>query len=145
MKNRTSKFDELFNTLQGPLFSDLNCPVQYNFTLELVTVLEEYSTICLTEFESEKFKIFTAHLRNFYLNKNHIYFLGAISNFQLYLLSEITPQLTNNPCESLNAILQNNYNLGHIDLSSMVSGIYNFFSERRDKFRIFNAGFKITK
>ena len=79
------------------------------------------------------------------MTPNHIYFLGAISNFQLDLLTELTPQLTNNPCESLNAILQNKYNLGHINLSSMVSGIYNFFSERRDKFRIFNAGLKVAK
>ena len=145
LKNKSPKFEELFNTLQGLLFCDLNCPIQYNFSLQLVTCLEECSTEYLNEFDSEKFKISTAYFRTYYLTPNHIYFLGAISNFQLDLLTELTPQLTNNPCESLNAILQNKYNLGHINLSSMVSGIYNFFSERRDKFRIFNAGLKVAK
>ena len=63
---------------------------------------------------------------NNYFTVGRINFLGQVSNFQIDLLTEITPQLTNNPCESLNLVLQNKYNLGHVYFATMVSGIPDF-------------------
>ena len=78
----------------------------------------------------------------FYFLPNSQYFLGEISNFHIDLLTEVTPQLTNNPCESLNAVLQNTNNIVHINYCSMVAGIHKFYYERRDSIVFFQQSLK---
>ena len=50
-------------------------------------------------------------------------------NKQFYLdnLTEISPILTNNTCESLNSLLQFKFSVGHINKTKLVAGIKEFF------------------
>ena len=89
--------------------------------MKLLTTLEEFCELFLVGHEALNFKKFLFYIKNSYFKPNHNFFLGNISNFHIDLLTEVTPQLTNNPCECLNAVLQNKYSLGHVNYSSMVA------------------------
>ena len=145
LKNRSKILNSYLKNLFGLLYCNLSCPIQLDLSLKLLTCLEEFCDISLSEHESVNFKKFLVYVQKFYFLPNSQYFLREISNFHIDLLTEVTPQLTNNPCESLNAVLQNTYNIGHINYCSMVAGIHKFYYERRDKYRIFSAGLKIAK
>ena len=145
LKNRSTVLNSYIKTIYGLLFCNQSCPVQYDLSMKLLTTLEECCELFLVEHEALNFKKFLFYIKNSYFKPNHNFFLGNISNFHIDLLTEVTPQLTNNPCECLNAVLQNKYSLGHVNYSSMVAGIHDFFFERRNKFRIFKAGLKIAK
>ena len=89
----------------------------------------ECSDLFLSTSESPKFKEFLVHIKTTYLTFGKVHFLGQVTNFHIDLLTEVEPQLTNNPCESLNFVLQNKYNLGHINYATMLSGIHAFFQQ----------------
>ena len=57
----------------------------------------------------------------------------------------IFSQLSNNVSESLNAVLQNCYKRGFINKSALAEGLHTFYSDRRDKYRIFLSGQKVNK
>ena len=48
-----------------------------------------------------------------------------------------TPQMTNNPAESLNRVLKSNYDAGRISRSDLAEGLHNFFHARRLKMQVF--------
>ena len=145
LKNRSAKLNYYLDTINGLLYCNLNCPVQLELSLNILNNFFSSSDFFLSTSESPKFQEFLIYIKTTYFTVGKVHFLGQVSNFHIDLLTEVTPQLTNNPCESLNSVLQNKYNLGHINYATMVSGIHAFFSERRDKYRIFKAGLKIAK
>ena len=107
-------------------------------------ILNDLTFIVPNELERVKFKKFLDYINNTYLTKNHHFFLGLISNFQEELLGDWFPQLSNNVSE-LNAVLNTIFKRGFITKAACVEGIHTFYSDRRDKFRIFNDGNKANK
>ena len=95
--------------------------------------------------ERIKFTKFLNYLNNNYLKQSHHFFLGEISNFQEELLGDWFPQLSNNVSESLNSVLNTIYRRGFINKAACVEGIHTFYSDRRDKYRIFIDGNKANK
>ena len=89
--------------------------------------------LIVNEIEQESFLKFLNYLKTSYLKPTHAFFLGKISNFQLELLGNWYPQLSNNVSESLNAVLQNCYKRGFINRSALAEGLHSFYSKRRDK------------
>ena len=71
--------------------------------------------------------------------------LSKVSNFQGELLGDWFPQLSNNVSESLNAVLQNCYKRGFVNNSALAEGLHTFYSDRRDKYRIFVTGEKVNQ
>ena len=71
--------------------------------------------------------------------------MREVSNFQQELLGDFCPQLSYNVSKSLNAVLQNCYKRGFINKSALAEGLHTFYSDRRDKYRIFLSGQKVNK
>ena len=55
------------------------------------------------------------------------------------------PQLSNNVSESLDSILNNVFNRGFVNRAACVEGLNKFYSDRWDKFRVFQDGNKRNK
>ena len=110
----------------------------------LDTIIHDLPLI-VNEIEQESFLKFLNYLKTSYLKPTHAFFLGKISNFQLELLGNWYPQLSNNVSESLNAVLQNCYKRGFINRSALAEGLHSFYSDRRDKYRVFMNGQKVNK
>ena len=108
-------------------------------------IIDEIHIFVPNEGEQQKFLLFLQYLKKSYLKPTSPFFLGEISNFQKELLGDWFPQLSNNVCESLNAILQNCYKRGYINRPSLVEGLHTFYSDRRDKYRVFISGQKVNK
>jgi hypothetical protein len=66
------------------------------------------------------------------------------SEFKVYVIGDWYPQLSNNVSESLNAVLQNCYKRGFINKAALAEGLHSFYSDRRDKYRIFISGQKVN-
>ena len=146
LKNRSKEVDALFKTINGILYLDLSCEFQYSMVVNFMNnILNDLTFIVPNELERVKFKKFLDYINNTYLTKNHHFFLGSISNFQEELLGDWFPQLSNNVSESLNAVLNTIFKRGFITKAACVEGIHTFYSDRRDKFRIFNDGNKANK
>jgi hypothetical protein len=73
---------------------------------------------------------FTTYLRQNWFNPNNIHFLGFYSNFHKELLDTVTPQVTNNPAESLLRVLKSQYDAGQIGKEACANGIHKFFMGR---------------
>ena len=58
-------------------------------------------------------------------------FVGSFSNFHQDILSEITPQITNNCSESLNASLKKFFTSGYNPKYKVAEGIRNFYEQKR--------------
>ena len=146
LKNRSHKINELFVTVQGLLFLDLNCDFQHNLALNFLNdIINDLPFLVPLETERTNFLKFLNYFRTNYLTRDQKYFLGKISNFQNELLEGWYPQLSNNVSESLNAVLNNIYKRGFINKGTCVEGIHTFNSDRRDKLRIFLDGNKAHK
>ena len=146
LKNRSHKINELFVTVQGLLFLDLNCDFQHNLALNFLNdIINDLPFLVPLETERTNFLKFLNYFRTNYLTRDQKYFLGKISNFQNELLGDWYPQLSNNVSESLNAVLNNIYKRGFINKGTCVEGIHTFHSDRRDKVRIFLDGNKAHK
>ena len=100
-----------------------------NFIDNIITDLP----IIVNEIEQQSFLKFLSYLKKSYLKPSPPFFLGKMLNFQLELLGDWYPQLSNNVSESLNAVLQNCYKRGFINRSALIEGLNTFYSDRRDK------------
>ena len=89
-----------------------------------------------------KWKEFTKYLLKNWFNLANINFIGSHSNYHKELLYNETPQMTNNPAESLNRVLKSNYDAGRISRSDLAEGLHNFFHARRLKMQVFLNGEK---
>ena len=132
LKNRSAKLNYYLDTIHGLLYCNLNCPVQLELSLNTLNNFFSSSGF-FQNFKNfsriPKFQEFLINIKTTYFTVGKVHFLGRVSNFHIDLLTEVTPQLTNNPCESLNSVLQNKYNLGHINYATMLSGIHAFFQQ----------------
>ena len=141
LKNRSPEVNALFKTITGILFLNLNCPLQFYLAENFISsIFNEILTIIPNDEEREKFVKFLNYFKKNYLNKKSVFFLGKVSNFQEELLGDWFPQLSNNVSESLNAVLQNCYKRGFVNNSASAEGLHTFYSDRRDKYRIFVTG-----
>ena len=146
LKNRSEELDAHFTTLNGLLFLDLKCDFQYNMAINFFdSIVNDLEFLVSNELERVKFTKFFNYFRNNYLNKNHKFFLGKISNFSEELTGNWSPQLSNNVLESFNSVLNNIYKRSFINKATCVEGIHKFYSDRRDKFRVYLDGNKANK
>ena len=146
LKNRSKELTELFTTINGLLFLNLACNIQFSMAQTFIDqIIAQIDFLLPKESERPKFLLFLHYFKNNYLNPQHKFFLGKISNFQAELLGDWYPQLSNNVNESLNSILNTVFNRGFVNRASCVEGLHKFYSNRRDKYRVFQDGNKRNK
>ena len=138
LKNHSKELNALFTTINGLLFLNLRCVTQFSMANTFLdNIISEIDFLLTKPQERTKFLEFLHYLKNNYFNIEHRYFLGKISNFQDELLGDWYPQLSNNVSESLNSVLNSVFNRGFVNRGACVEGLKIFYSNRRDKYRVF--------
>ena len=67
------------------------------------------------------------YLMKVWFNPNSVHFAGKSSNFFVDIESEATPQLTNNPMESLNKTIKSLFKVGFINKKAFAKGMLQFY------------------
>ena len=78
-----------------------------------------------------QFRKFLAYVRKTWFRQNSGHFVGNFSNFHQDILTEITPQITNNCSKSLNASLRQLCPHGYIPMYKVAEGLRNFYEQKR--------------
>ena len=143
LKERTKTIKNCFLTIQGMIFLDFSDAWILAWAKELILAMDDTVAQFVSNVSHvQKWKQFTTYLLRNWLNPQNIHFIGAHSNFHDELLFNESPQITNNPSESLNRILKGNYDAGRISRNDLASGIHEFFHARRIKLQVFLNGQK---
>ena len=65
-----------------------------------------------------------------WFNPRSVHFAGKLSNFYKDIEIEETPQLTNNPSETLNSVLKSIYHVGYLNKDTMAEGLQQFYHKK---------------
>lgn len=138
LKERTKTIKNCFLTIQGMIFLDFSNTWVLAWAKELISAMDDTVVrFVANPSHQNKWKEFTKYLLKNWFNPANINFIGSHSNYHKELLYNETPQMTNNPAESLNRVLKSNYDAGRISRSDLAEGLHNFFHARRLKMQVF--------
>ena len=128
------------NIIFGLFFCDLSDDRQLSMAHDILQLSKFEAQSSLMGADLTKYVNFIDnYLLKVWFNRNSVYFAGKYSNFFVDIETEPTPQLTNNPSESLNKNLKGFYNMGFISKTNMARGILKFFEEKHYQLRTFQS------
>ena len=120
-------FPQLNKIIKGLLFTDQSDPAQNFMANEIIRGFYRYD---LGE-HTQNFHVYLDYVLNTWFRPNSPNFVGKYSNFHKEILNEPTPQLTNNPSESLNSSLKTFFKVGYISKATAAEGLRQFFLQKR--------------
>ena len=111
--------------IKGLMFTDQGDPAQNAMA---IAVIRSMYAVDFGQLHTQNFHLYLDYVLDTWFSTDSVIFLGKNANFHREILSEVTPQLTNNCSESLNSALKNIQKAGYIPMSKVVNGkFYHFF------------------
>ena len=117
-------FPKLNRLVKGLLYTNQSDTLQNEWARDIIGTFYGYDLG--DRLLTANFRKYLDYVLQTWFGPNSAHFVGKLSNFHQEILSEITPVLTNNCSESLNACLKDFFGAGFISKGKTVEGNFKF-------------------